>query len=319
MLHPFLAALALAAVLEAGPPADPPPQSPEAAPLTPDRNRDCLVFPGGSSPLQLRLYTNAAPTAEHVFNTFALDGWGESLLASPTGAAMAPWREAGRSMVSPHNVLLDDAGPELGETNCLRLIERAAGRDWQYVGLDLTDAYRGRADRYRRGLLFVEPDLIVLHDHIVAPKPIRFQFLLNPPAVTVVDPVWGDLRLALPGAALRVNAPASKRSPRPWQRLGIVPNPGMPGTVAMRLAPTNRLAQVDLIVVLAVTPAGTNADYAFKLLESDTAVGTRILRHGLPTLVAFRTDSTATTATLAGFPFQGPVGVDVFRPRQRKP
>lgn len=55
---------------------------------------------------------------------------------------------------------------------------------------------------------------------------------------------------------------------------------------------------------------------AFKHLASATAVGARIHRDGLPTLIAFRRATTSGPANLAGLAFEGPVAVNVFRPRR---
>jgi len=57
-------------------------------------------------------------------------------------------------------------------------------------------------------------------------------------------------------------------------------------------------------------------DYVFKLVESNTAVGARIHRDGLPTLVAFRLDPANPNSSLDSFKFSGPVGVSVFRPKR---
>jgi len=42
----------------------------------------------------------------------------------------------------------------------------------------------------------------------------------------------------------------------------------------------------------------------------------RIHREGWPTLVAFKLDPAAQGASLTGFGFKGPVGVDVFKPKR---
>lgn len=86
----------------------------------------------------------------------------------------------------------------------------------------------------------------------------------------------------------------------------------------MQLGPTNKLAALDLLTVFAVYRGGEKKDYAFKLLESNSAVGARIHREGWPTLVAFKTDPAAQNASLTGFGFTGPVGVDVFKPKLRR-
>ncbi len=55
---------------------------------------------------------------------------------------------------------------------------------------------------------------------------------------------------------------------------------------------------------------------AFKYLASTTAVGARIHRDGLPTVIAFRRATTSGPANLAGLPFEGPVAVNIFRSRR---
>jgi hypothetical protein len=93
----------------------------------------------------------------------------------------------------------------------------------------------------------------------------------------------------------------------------------LPGTMTVRLGPTNLLAQLDLLTVFAVGPAGDKQDYAFKLIESNEAVGVRVLRGGWPTVAAFRTGASGAKASVAGFEFAGPMGVGVFHPRQKSP
>ena len=87
----------------------------------------------------------------------------------------------------------------------------------------------------------------------------------------------------------------------------------------MQLGPTTPRAELDLLTVFVVYRAGAKRDYAFKLLESNSAVGARIHRDGLPTLVAFKISPDGGTASLTGFGFSGPVGVDVFKPKPKAP
>jgi hypothetical protein len=199
----------------------------------------------------------------------------------------------------------------------MTMIEQTAGRQWCYLALDATAAYRDRLQQYTRAVLFVEPDLFVIHDHLVAREPVRFQMLLHPPAATILDTNWGDLRLDLPKAGFRIHAPGRGGWLRSWKRIESAADAILPGTVTMELGPTNQVATLDVLTVFAVYPGGDNADYAFKLLESNTAVGARIHRQGLPTVVAFRTDPGADRASLAGLEFSGPVGVGVFKPKPK--
>ncbi|MFO1487237.1 MAG: hypothetical protein U1F65_02055 [Verrucomicrobiota bacterium] len=266
-----------------------------------------MAVPNATNEVQFRLYTNAAPDASHLWNTFDLLAYGETLLESPGGTS------------SWHNLLVNDRGPELRTTNHSTLLEQAAGTNWSYVAFDATAGYPDRLTRFHRGILFVEPDLFVVWDHLVAREPAFFKMVLHAPDVSRVDPIWRDLRLELPRAGFRINAPSPRKSSRDWERVESAADKLFPPTATFQLGPTNRLASLDLLTVYCVHHGGEKKDFAFRLLETTSAVGVRIHRDGLPTLVAFKTDASATDATLAGFAFKGPVGVDVFTLKVKKP
>lgn len=295
----------------------PGPEGPVAA--APD-TQGCVVLSGPTNALRFRLYTNASPDAAHLFNTFDLEAFGQTWLQSPAGNRLKFWPTAASTNVWLHNILVDGEGPQLASTNGMKLIEQASGRDWRYFALDVSAAYRGRLEVYRRGILYIEPDLFVIHDHLIARKPASFQMVLHPPAATVVDSVWRDLRLDLPDqGGMQINAPSRRHQLRSWEKIESTADSILPGTVTMRLGPTVALVSLDMVTVFAIYRPGEKKDYAFKFLESDTAIGARIHRAGLPTLVAFSLDAKAVTAaSLTGFGFSGPVGVDVFRPKVKE-
>jgi len=278
---------------------------------------DGVALPGPASVVQLRLFTNASPDGSHLFNTFDLEAFGETLLRSPARAPFGPLTGVPPWDKTLHHILINGTGPELAAANSMRLVEQASGPEWRYWAWDLTGAYRGRVRTLRRAVVFVEPDLFVFYDRLVAPEPVSFDMLLHPPSITVLDTNWGDLRLDLPKAGLRIHSPAPKGFLRPWSRVSSSADTLLPDTVTMRLGPTNRVSELDLLTVLVVYPAGGVQGFAFKFLESPTALGARIHRQHLPTLVAFRTASTAPVASLSTYEFTGPVGVAVFKPKPR--
>jgi len=290
------------------------PQSPVS---TAPARADFVVLPGPTNAVQFRLYTNASPDSAHVFNTFDLEAYGERLLQSPGRNTLKGGLATSPSNASLHCILVDGEGANPGSTNNMTVVEQASGPDWRYIGLDASAAYRGRLEQYRRAILFIEPDLFVIHDHLVAKKPSQFQMVLHPPAATQVDDIWRDLRLDLPKGGFRIHTPGTKKSPRSWERVESAEDPLFPGTVTMQIGPTNKLAALDLVTVFAIHRGGEKKDYVFKLLESNNAIGARIHREGLPTLVAFKTDPVGQRASLTGFAFTGPVGVDVFKPKGR--
>jgi hypothetical protein len=297
-------------------------ETPKSGPQLPARalvaSHDFVVVPGPTNAVQFRLYTNASPNAPQLFNTFEIEGYGEVLLQSVGGDHMKHGLATSPSNVWLHNILVDDEGPKLTSANSMTVIEQASGREWSYIALDASAAYQKRLEQYRRGILFVEPDLFVLYDHLVAKKPASFRLVLHPPAATRLDAIWHDLRLDLPTGGLRIHAPGRRRDLRSWERIESAADSILPGTVTMQLGPTNKLAALDLLTVFAVCRGKEEKDYAFKLLESNSAIGARIHREGLPTLVGFKLDPTAARASLTGFGFSGPVGVDVFEPKQRR-
>jgi hypothetical protein len=289
-------------------------QSADAAKLLPLDQGGFVVLPGGTNAVQFRLYTNASPDAAHLFNTFEIEAFGKKLLQSPGAESMRQWLRAAPTNGTLHNVLVNSLGPEPGITNSMKLLEQTSGRDWCYVALDLTPAYGGSLKQYQRSILFVAPDLFVLYDHLVGRERLRFEMFLHPPAAARVDPAWGDVRLETPEASVRINAP-SRRELRSWERINSSADAILPNTMTVRIGPTNKVSQLDLLTVFAVRPGGKTMDYVFKLVESNTAVGARIHRDGLPTLVAFRLDPASPESSLDSFKFTGPVGVAVFRPK----
>ena len=80
----------------------------------------------------------------------------------------------------------------------------------------------------------------------------------------------------------------------------------------------SQFKDLELLTVFAVGSGIEKKEFAFKLLQSTSAIGVRIHRDGLPTLVAFKTNPAAGDATLTGFSFSGPVGVSVFKPKQTR-
>lgn len=280
---------------------------------------DSIVLPDATNAVQFRIYTNAAPTAAHLVNTFALEANGVTVLNSPGGPRLIDWLQTAATNQDLHSVLINGTGPTLAASNSLRLIQRTSGPDWQFVLLDASAAYRGQVEQYRRGIMYVAPDLFVVHDHVVTATPMNFQMQLHPPAATRIDPDWQDLRLNLADIGVQIVAP-SRKILRAWNQIASPADDFFPGTITTRIGPTNQLRQVDMITVFAIRPGGLARDYfAFKLVESNTAVGARIHRAGRPTLIAFALDASAPESSLDTFKFNGPAGVSVFRPKAKVP
>jgi hypothetical protein len=296
----------------------PPPEQPPLSAIASSSSDAFLVIPGPTNAVRLKLYTNASPDSTRLFNTFEIEAYEKTLLQSPGGPGLKQWLAAAPSNVFLHNILVNGAGPRLASSNGMALVAQVAGPGWRYVAFDVSRAYEVQLEEFRRGILYVEPDLFVIYDHLIAREPSSFQMVLHPPSEARVDPVWHDLRLDLPAAGLRIHAPALQKKLRSWERIASPADSRLPDTVTMQLGPTNQLVQLDLLTALVVHPGGQQKELAFRLLEGSNAIGARIHRDGLPTLIAFRIDAAKEQPSLTGFTFAGPVGIDLFKPRKAR-
>jgi hypothetical protein len=276
-----------------------------------------VAIPNPTNAVQLRFYTNASPDASHLVNTFDIEASGVLLLKSPGGKELKDWFATSPSNESIHNILINGKGPVLNPSNSIAQIECVRGSNWNYTLFDASAAYGGMLQTFKRGILYVEPDLFVIYDHLEASNKVDFKTILHPPSCTTVDPVWHDLRVEFPEAALRIHAPEKQNRLREWAPIKSPADEVLQGTTTMVLSPSNSMEQIDLITVFAVRNGTNKQDLAFRLLQSPTAIGARIHRNGYPTLVAFKKEDASGEITLTGFPFTGLVGVDVFQSKRK--
>ena len=193
--------------------------------------------------------------------------------------------------------------------------------DWQYLRIDGATAANGLLKSARRHMLLIEPDLVVVLDELVLTNStsldiqlpslqpfrhdtVRDEWTLNSEHAGLVARF-----LSLPKAVQSWNVPAASGSSR-----------GTTNSAAgwMRSVVTESGPEFHHLAIFAVHTNQARRSLSFKLLESDTAIGARIHRDGLPTLVAFRKVSCSGEANLTGLKFTKPVAVDVFRPKPRK-
>lgn len=62
-----------------------------------------------------------------------------------------------------------------------RITEFATEAGFDYVAGEAGPAYGDKLDRFARRILFVKPELIVIHDRLEAPRPVRFEWWLHAP------------------------------------------------------------------------------------------------------------------------------------------
>jgi hypothetical protein len=255
---------------------------------------DPLIIPSPTNSIQFRLCTSPAPESRRVFNCFELVGFGGTFVPSFS-------KTPGAELPAPQT-LVNGLGPNSTVLGEVRVVHRASGQDWSYLALDMSPAYAERLQEYRRGLLYIKPDLIVMYDHFAAKHGVDIKLRLQLASdIAAIDPVWHDLRLRTPGGTARIHLPSDHKSLRKWELI--------------KPAGDDPVTALDSLVVCALSEANHQTKFDFKLLESTSAIGARIHRDGFPTLIAFKTTSDASQASITGFNFEGPVGVSVFKPR----
>ena len=76
-------------------------------------------------------------------------------------------------------VLVDGHGQSFTADPFGRIVEEKLSQDVDYICGEAAAAYEGRLKRFRRSVVFVKPDWIVIYDDLEAIQPVIFQFLLH--------------------------------------------------------------------------------------------------------------------------------------------
>jgi hypothetical protein len=275
-----------------------------------------FTLPALSGRVLWRYDTNSASPG---FNRLELHAWGERLLG--TDPARPDGRHENENARAAHDtVLVNGLGSRTGPDITARLLRHLRGREWESALFDLAPAYAPRLTRYLRHLLHVEPDLFIIYDDLEAAQPVQFQLIFASAAPLGVEAKSGNFVLEQPGAGFTGHSMSSPfRVLGPWSILAPRTNGATEFSGHWRAvaAATNRLTELRLVSAFITHAAGHKRPSGFRLLESDSAIGARIYRDGLPTLIAFRKSAFSGEAEMAGLKFNDPLAVDVFRPRRQ--
>ncbi len=242
-----------------------------------------------------------------------LEVFGDTLIGGsfrPATAGGVPWLRVGDVSVP----VLSAAQP--APAGALR------SNDWQYLRIDGEPrTSSGVLKSARRHLLLVEPDIVVVLDELALTNSDAVEIhipLLNP---LQHDSVRDEWTLNSGRAGMVVRLLALPKATQSWHASVATTASRSPADAAagwLRSAVAESGPEFHHLAIFAVHANQARRSLAFKLLESDTAIGARIHRDGLPTLVAFRKQCCTGEANLTGLKFTAPVAVDVFRPKRRK-
>ena len=195
----------------------------------------------------------------------------------------------------------------------IKFLESASSNHWDYVRLDLTPAAGPDYARWLRHLLFVAPDLFAILDEAELAEAGQPRIALASPGSLMLEPRSKDFRLETRDAGFTAHVFASLPAQfDSWKSNSVA------GSNTFTWKATNQVQQIRILTLIIPHAVGKRGGTGFKLMESDTAVGARVWRNGLPTLIAFRTAPPGSGADLASMPFDGPVAVDVFDPEAIK-
>ncbi|MBE0543918.1 MAG: DUF4962 domain-containing protein [Verrucomicrobia bacterium] len=226
-------------------------------------------------------------------NSFQLNAYGESLLTTCVYRDLHGSKFHTRwawSTVAHNAVLVDGEGQiPHSATSTGRIVHSKLTPEWDYVEGDALAAYGGKLTRARRKIAFVKPDLIVICDDLAAPKPVSFQFMLHAFSPFTVDEAAARLTAKQPKASVT----AQYLSPAPlnfrqWDGYNPPPDREFPNQWHLEAGTREKLAELRMLTVIVPERAGKSAIWRAERLESETAVGARVLRDGKTTMVLFR-------------------------------
>jgi hypothetical protein len=227
-------------------------------------------------------------------NSFQLNAYGETLLTTCVYRDLHGSKfhyQWAHSTKAQNAVLVDGEGQiPHSATSMGRIVDSKLTPAWDYIEGDALPAYGGRLTRARRKIAFVKPDLIVICDDLAAPKPVSFQFMLHALSPFNVDDKSARLSAKQPKASVT----AQYLSPTPlnfrqWDGFDPKPDREFPNQWHIEAGTQEKLSELQVLTVI-VPQRGGRPDVAWKAerLESDTAIGARVLRDGKAALVAFR-------------------------------
>lgn len=252
--------------------------------------------------------------------TLQLRAFGEVLIGVPDRQPSSVTQSFATGSSSFPELWIDGRAVSIGTSAPLRIDAPISGVDWQYSRVEVPVAKVAGLRSFQRRFLCIEPDLMIILDEVSLEEPAVVDTGYWFPSTLVRDAVrdeWTVQTLRAGVTARFLSSPKSMQS-RWGGSDNLPPDAATNSTrVCVRSTIAEKVREFHQVTVLVVHREGTKHSLAFKLLESDTAIGVRVHRDGLPTLAAFRKTSCTGEANLTGMKFDGPVGVDVFRPKKR--
>jgi hypothetical protein len=141
----------------------------------------------------------------------------------------------------------------------------------------------------------------------VAKEPGTFQFMLHALKAFTVDEKAAQLSVEQPkaGVVAKYLSPVPLKF-RQWDGFRPQPTKEFPNQWHVEASSQDKRKDLGMLTVLLPYRAGQRSEWSAERLESDTAIGVRVVRGGKPALIAFRKEGVVGEASLAGLKFDGP-------------
>jgi len=219
-------------------------------------------------------------------NAIVLGAYGSPLLVN-TG--IRPWYGSPFCKVwywttKAHNALeIDGQGQPKTAAATGKFVVFQPGKEFDYVVGDATPGYGGTVERYRRHLLFMKPDVLLVVDEVKAASPVSLKFWLHGRAPFTIDPSTGRVELTFGKASLAgfLRSPGGVEIVQ-TDKYPIPPEQGRTRPEWHLSAETNQKhAEARFIAVLGVGKAGaTIALDSVEDLSSGNTIRVRFRRAG---------------------------------------
>jgi hypothetical protein len=232
-------------------------------------------------------------------NGFVVGAYGSPLLVN-TGVRPwygSPFTKEWYFTTKAHNALeIDGEGqPKTWEATG-EFVAFVPGDRYDYVVGDASPSYRDRVTRYRRHLVFLKPEIVVILDEVTAPRPVALKFWLHGRAPFTIDDRAGRIGLEFEHAALngflltpgglsigqtdRYTTPPESGTPEPEWHLWA------------ETAQSNSAARI--VAVLGISRAGDKVDLRdVRERVSGNTVTVEFRHAGRPVRIAFDTSQPA--------------------------
>lgn len=234
-------------------------------------------------------------------NNFIIGAYGSPLLVN-TGVRPwygSPFTKAWYFTTKAHNALeIDGEGqPKTWEASG-EIVAFVPGDRYDYVVGDATASYRDRVSRYRRHLVFLKPEIVVILDEVTAPRPVSLKFWLHGRAPFTFDESEGRIGLEFEHAGLHgYLRSAGGLSIGQTDQYTIPPEAGEPAPEWHLWAETkSRHAAARLVAVMGIAKAGTRVELAdVREHVAGSIVTVEFLHGGRRVRMAFDTSRPAVT------------------------